>query len=103
MSLHRWAQVSKELLEQGPAIVWLPCEEAYQNRAELADAVNAYPDIAFGVVFPRVAWDRERDELRKQLAALREIGVTQALLGHIGWGLSRRRRRLSAGCRRCAT
>lgn len=84
VSLHRWAQVSKELLEQGPAIVWLPCEEAYQNRAELADAVNAYPDIAFGVVFPRVAWDRERDELRKQLAALREIGVTQALLGHIG-------------------
>lgn len=90
VSLHRWAQVSKELLEQGPALVWLPCEEAYQNRAELADAVNAYPDIAFGVVFPRVAWDRERDELRKQLAALREIGVTQALLGHIGQlGLAR--------------
>lgn len=77
-------------MEQGPAIVWLPCEEAYQNQAELADAVNAYPDIAFGVVFPRVAWDRERDELRKQLAALREIGVTQALLGHIGQlGLAR--------------
>ncbi|MFR6378667.1 MAG: hypothetical protein ACLUNZ_01385 [Evtepia sp.] len=74
-------------MEQGPAIVWLPCEEAYQNRAELADAVNAYPDIAFGVVFPRVAWDRERDELRKQLAALREIGVTQALLGtSASWG-----------------
>ena len=90
VSLHRWAQVSKELLEQGPAIVWLPCEEAYQNRTELADAVNAYPDIAFGVVFPRVAWDQERDELRKQLAALREVGVTQALLGHIGQlGLAR--------------
>ena len=90
VSLHRWAQSSKALLEQGPALVWLPCEEAYQNRAELADAVNAYPDIAFGVVFPRVAWDRERDELRKQLAALREIGVTQALLGHIGQlGLAR--------------
>ena len=79
VSLHRWAQSSKALLEQGPALVWLPCEEAYQNRAELADAVNACPDIAFGAVFPRVAWDRERDELRKQLAALREIGVTQAL------------------------
>ena len=90
VSLHRWAQSSKALLEQGPALVWLPCEEAYQNRAELADAVNAYPDIAFGVVFPRVAWDRERDELRKQLAALRELGVTQALLGHIGQlGLAR--------------
>ena len=90
VSLHRWAQSSKALLEQGPALVWLPCEEAYQNRAELADSVNAYPDIAFGVVFPRVAWDRERDELRKQLAALREIGVTQALLGHIGQlGLAR--------------
>ena len=90
VSLHRWAQSSKALLEQGPALVWLPCEEAYQNQAELADSVNAYPDIAFGVVFPRVAWDRERDELRKQLAALREIGVTQALLGHIGQlGLAR--------------
>ena len=90
VSLHRWAQSSKALLEQGPALVWLPCEEAYQNRAELADSVNTCPDIAFGVVFPRVAWDRERDELRKQLAALREIGVTQALLGHIGQlGLAR--------------
>ena len=84
VSLHRWAQISKELLEQGPAIVWLPCEEGHAHRAELAGLVKNYPDIAFGVVFPRVVWDRERGELRKQLAALRELGVTQALLGHIG-------------------
>lgn len=84
VSLRRWEQVSEALLEQGPAIVWLPCEEAYQHRAELAECIQAYPSIAFGVVFPRVVWDREREDLRKQLAALREAGVTQALLGHIG-------------------
>ena len=90
VSLHRWEQVSQELLEQEPAIVWLPCEEANQHRAELAECIQAYPSIAFGVVFPRVVWDREREELRKQLAALREVGVTQALLGHIGQlGLAR--------------
>lgn len=90
VSLHRWQQLSKDLLDQGPAIVWLPCEEGYSHRAELAGLVRAYPDIAFGVVFPRVAWDREQAALREQLAALREVGVTQALLGHIGQlGLAR--------------
>ncbi len=84
VSLHRWEQVSKELLEQGPAIIWLPCEEGYAHRAEWVECMKAYPNIAFGVVFPRVVWDREREELRKQLAALCDIGVTQALLGHIG-------------------
>ena len=84
VSLHRWAQLSQDLLGQGPAIVWLPCEEGYAHRAELAGLVQAHPDIAFGVVFPRVVWDRERADLQRQLAALREAGVTQALLGHIG-------------------
>ena len=45
---------------------------------------QAYPDIGFGVVLPRVVWDRELPRLRRELEAARQAGVTQALLGHIG-------------------
>ena len=34
-----------------------------------------------GVTLPRVCWDREREELRRQLAVVRDLGVTDALVG----------------------
>lgn len=34
-----------------------------------------------GVTLPRVCWDREREELRRQLAVVRGLGVTDALVG----------------------
>ena len=43
-----------------------------------------YPAISFGVILPRVAWDREKPQLRQELAAARRAGVTEALLGHMG-------------------
>ena len=84
LSFHRWEQLSRESLDQGPAIVYLPCQEAAAHGEELAQWVKDYPAIAFGVILPRVAWDREKPQLRKELAAARKAGVTEALLGHIG-------------------
>lgn len=84
LSFHRWVQVTREILDQGPALVYLPCQTAAEHQAELARLVKDYPDIAFGVTFPRVVWDRELPALRRELAVLQAAGVTQALVSHIG-------------------
>lgn len=84
LSFRRWEQISSKSLDQGPALVYLPCQEAAEHAPALAEVIRAYPKIAFGVILPRVAWDRELPRLRKELAAAREAGVTQALLGHMG-------------------
>ena len=59
-------------------------EQAAAHAEELAQWVREYPGVAFGVVLPRIVWDRELPQLKQELAAARRAGVTQALLGHIG-------------------
>lgn len=84
LSFHRWEQLSPESLDQGPALVYLPCQGAAEHAPALEEILARYPNIAFGVTLPRVAWDRELPRLREELAAARKAGVTEALLGHIG-------------------
>ena len=84
LSFRRWSQVSPACLDQGPALVWLPAEEYAAHGAEIKETIAAWPDIRFGVTFPRVSWDRERPALEEALSAARKAGATEALLGHIG-------------------
>lgn len=84
LSFRTWEQVSRAALDLGPALVWLPCDVIAAHGDEMAELVRAYPNIKFGIVLPRVHWDRERDKLCKELAAAQKAGVTQALLSHIG-------------------
>ena len=84
LSLRRWEQMSPALLEQAPAMVYLPSGEIADHEKELTDLVKQYPDIRFAVTFPRVCWDREKPALRKELDSAKRAGVTHALLHHIG-------------------
>ena len=84
LSLRRWAQLSPALLEQGPALVYLPSGEIKAHEEELAALLREYPGIRFGVTFPRIYWDREKPALRKELDSARRAGITDALLHHIG-------------------
>ena len=84
LSFRRWEQLTPDCLDQGPALVYLPCQELPGHEDALRRWAQAYPDIGFGVVLPRVVWDRELPRLRRELEAARQAGVTQALLGHIG-------------------
>lgn len=84
LSFRRWEQLSRECLDQGPAMVYLPCQVAADHADALARWTADYPAIAFGVILPRIVWDRELPQLKKELTAARQAGVTQALLGHIG-------------------
>ncbi len=80
ISVRSAEQVSRELLELGPAMVYLPLEE-----------LAAHPELArvpegtvMGVTLPRVAWDREYPAMLEQLRQVRELGVTDALVGNLG-------------------
>ncbi|MDY4431370.1 U32 family peptidase [Evtepia sp.] len=84
LSFRRWAQVSREILDQDPALVYLPCDEIAAHEEEVAALVRDYPAVSFGTVLPRVAWDRERPRLEQELAAAQRAGVQSALLGHMG-------------------
>ena len=84
LSFRRWEQVSPACLDQDPALVYLPAEEIAEHREEVTACIAAHPGIRFGVIFPRVSWDREKPALKKALDAAKAAGVTEALLGHIG-------------------
>ena len=84
LSFRRWEQLSPASLDQGPALVYLPVQAWASHEREGAELTQAYPDIAFGAVLPRMAFDREGPALRQALEAACRAGVTQALLGHVG-------------------
>ena len=84
LSFRKWEQVSREILDQGPALVYLPCHVIAAHADDMAELVQVYPNVKFGVVLPRVMWDREKSQLKKELSAAQTAGVSEALLSHIG-------------------
>ena len=84
LSFRRWDQLTAACLEQGPALVYLPVEEAEAHHDALTGLTAAWPEIRFGVILPRVSWDRELPPLERALETARAAGVTEALLGHVG-------------------
>ena len=80
ISVRRAEQVTKELLDLGPALVYLPLEELCAHP-ELAQAPAG---TKIGVILPRVAWDREYPALTDALDQARRLGITDALVGNLG-------------------
>ena len=81
LSVRKAGQVSPELLRRRPAAVYLPPDELAAHPECLK---GLSPDTALGVVLPRVAWDREREALLRDMEKCRELGATQALIGSYG-------------------
>ena len=79
MSLRTAGQLTDALLDLGPGIVYLPAAEA----AAHPEAVKRVLDhgVRAGVTLPRICWDRERQELYRDLEAARASGCTEALAG----------------------
>ena len=80
ISVRRAEQVTRELLDLGPALVYLPLEElcAHPEKAQ------APAGTRMGVILPRVVWDREMPALTDQLDRARSLGVTDALVCNLG-------------------
>ncbi|OUO34227.1 U32 family peptidase [Flavonifractor sp. An306] len=80
LSVRTAEQVTGELLALGPAMVYIPLEElaAHPEKAQ------APAGTKIGVTLPRVAWDREMDQVTDQLRLVKDLGITDALIGNLG-------------------
>ncbi|WP_130869878.1 U32 family peptidase [Intestinimonas massiliensis (ex Afouda et al. 2020)] len=80
VSVRTAEQVTKELLDLGPAMVYIPLEElaAHPEKAQ------APAGTKIGVILPRIAWDREMGRVEEQLRQVKDLGVTDALIGNLG-------------------
>lgn len=80
ISVRTAEQVTRELLALGPAMVYIPLEElaAHPEKAQ------APAGTKIGVTLPRVAWDREMDQVTDQLRQVKDLGITDALVGNLG-------------------
>ena len=80
LSVRRAEQVTPELLETRPALLYVPLEELCAHP-EVVETANGTPVAA---VLPRVVWDREMEQLLRQLEQARALGVREALVGNLG-------------------
>jgi putative protease len=82
VALHSARQLTTALLEQRPAVVYLPLEEAPQVAHRFGEMARL--GIEPGVIVPRVLWDREVDAVEQQLLSLKAQGCVSALVGNLG-------------------
>ena len=79
LALRSAGQLTPALCDLKPALVYLPAEELAAHPEAAGTVLNA--GIRLGVVLPRICWDREREELDRQLEAARRLGAADALVG----------------------
>lgn len=75
------AQLSDALLDEKPALLWLPAEELLAHKQDLPALLER---VRAGAVLPRIATDDEMPELRKALRELKACGIEDALVGNLG-------------------
>ena len=75
-------QLSRELVDLAPAMLYLPVDEAaaHPEKVELCRKAG----IPLAAALPRVCWDRELPALDEDLEKLRDMGVTEVLAGTLG-------------------
>jgi putative protease len=82
VSLSRADQLSRELLDCKPALLYLPVAEAAAHPEAVERARTRGVGVA--VTLPRILWDNEKPQLQKDLSAVRAMGITDALVGTLG-------------------
>jgi putative protease len=95
VSLRTASQLSTELLKRKPDLLYLPAGEGAAHPEAVRRCQQAGVPVA--VVLPRICTDRELPQLEKELTALRELGVAEALAGT--WGMVRRAQQLGFAVR----
>ncbi|MDR2614965.1 MAG: U32 family peptidase, partial [Oscillospiraceae bacterium] len=82
VSVTKAEQLSKELLELRPRVLYIPLPEL-RHTQKLKPFLDS-PDITVAAAPPRVIFDSERTRAEKILSAARRAGITDALCGNLG-------------------
>ena len=80
LSVRSADQVTQELLDLGPTLIYIPLEEL----AAHPEKANAPAGTSIGVILPRIAWDREFPQMVENLKKVKDLGVKDALVGNLG-------------------
>lgn len=80
-SVTRADQATDALFSLKPAMVYVPLEELAAHP-ELAARCPA--ETVLAVTLPRIAWDREKDQMMDQMKKVYDLGVRDALIGNLG-------------------
>ena len=83
ISVLRADQLSKELEELAPKIVYVPISE-FEYESPILNDFLANDNINVAAALPRIIHDSERKRVSEILERVSELGVTEALVGNIG-------------------
>lgn len=86
VSLRKFSQLTKELLQREPDVVYLPTDEIDQHRDALRSFLQKFPKTEFCAALPRVCWDHEMPRLERELTVAWNLGFRTALVGNLGLG-----------------
>lgn len=82
VAVRRAEQVTPELLERQPALLYLPCDQAKAHPETVGACLAAGVPVA--ALLPRICSDRELGVLEDELKAMQSLGVEEALAGTLG-------------------
>ena len=74
-------QVTEQLLNSQPAVLYIPLHLLAEDTEWCRKVARR---VRVCVVLPRILHDGELPKVKEQLAALRSLGVTEALVGNLG-------------------
>jgi putative protease len=76
-------QLSQQLLELAPPVVYVPLEEIYGNEDKIRQFTNT-PGISVCAVLPCTIYEGETEEVKDMLVKAKSMGVTDVLVENIG-------------------
>lgn len=83
VSVLKATQLTKEMAEMEPYVLYLPLEEIQKGKTILAPFFNN-PDITVAGILPRVIQDHEKKQVEELLDSVKKLGVQEVLVGNIG-------------------
>lgn len=83
ISVMKASQLSTELAELKPRVLYIPAEELTKEREALAPFLED-TGITVAVRLPRIIFDSEKNEVSALLQAAAEMGIKEALIGNLG-------------------
>jgi len=84
VSLLKVDQLTDDFVDLNPSLIYLPLEEILGNIKTLRPYMER-EHIKFSAILPRVILDDMRDEVKKQLAELQALGISECLIGNMGY------------------
>jgi len=83
VAFHRLSQLSDEIADMGPSLIYLPLDEILSGGRALKSYLER-DQLTFSAVLPPVIWDDERDAVKQQLEQVQALGITQCLAANLG-------------------